>query len=435
MSADTKEKTRRPNIRAAALLSIALVCATAVAAAAWDHSKLPPLPEVTDADMGEVAVRNQDIALFEARAKSDPYSAADRSRLASLYFQRSRETGDFEDYRRAEMTARESLALREQRNTGARLILSSSLLAQHRFTDALPVAAELVALEPDKPSVRSLLGEIQLELGDYEAAAKTFRSLHFYRYDLAVAPRYARWAEINGRTAEAGAILQHALDEALTRGDLPREQIAWFYLRSGDFHMRHGELRAAETALRAGLAIEPSDHRLWGMLAQLSAMRGKWQDVIERGERTGERADFNTLSAMADAHARLGDTLAAKKLHALIEANYAETPEPFARQWTQFHLDNDIDLEKTAALLADESARRPDALGFDMLGWGLYKLGRFAEAREASQRALAPGIEDARFFFHAAQIERALGADAAADSLLARAKGVNAELVKRLSER
>jgi hypothetical protein len=50
----------------------------------------------------DLEVRNQDIAFFEARAKADPYSGSDRGRLAYLYLQRGRETGEYEDYRRAE---------------------------------------------------------------------------------------------------------------------------------------------------------------------------------------------------------------------------------------------------------------------------------------------------------------------------------------------
>lgn len=419
----------------AVILCLAVLTAVPLAAGAWQRAQLPPLPGHVAVDMHGVEVRNRDIALFEARALADPYSAADRARLASLYLQRSRETGDFDDYRRAERTARASLELRTQRNSGALLILTSSLLAQHRFTEALRSAEQLVELEPDKSSARSLLGEIQLELGDYDAAARTFRSLHMQRYDLAVAPRYARWAEITGHTAEAGELLGSVLAEARGRGDLPREQVAWFYLRAGDFAMRQGDLKAAEQTLRQGLAIEPADHRLWGALAQLAGLRGDAAAVLEYGSRAGERADFATLSIMADAHATLGEPGRARALRALIEEGAAAEPEPFARQWTQYRLDNDVALEETVSLLAAEAAERPDALGWDMYGWGLYKLGRLAEARAALQKALATGMQDARFYFHAAMVERALGAEADAGELLDRARSINPHIVARLLER
>ena len=428
-------ETKRRSRSIAVLPGVILIGALPLGAAAWQRAQLPPLPDETHTEMHGLDVRNADIALFAARAEEDPYSAADRARLASLYLQRSRETGDFEDYRRAERSARASLELRPQRNAGALLILSSSLLAQHRFTDALVVAEQLALLEPEKPSALSLLGEIQLELGDYEAAAHTFRSLRLYRYDLAVAPRYARWAELTGRTPEARELLQRTLIEARGRSDLPREQVAWFYLRAGDFDMRHGDLRAAERTLREGLVIHPGDHRLWGALAQVAAIRGRPEAVLEYGARAGERADFSTLSAMADAHASLGEVQRARELHTRIEAQAAADPEPYARQWTQFRLDNGIALEETVALLAAEAAQRPDALGWDMYGWGLYLLGDVSAARDALRRALATGVEDARFYFHAASIERALGADTAADELLQRARSINGPLVERLVER
>src|SRR5688572_23163608 len=78
------------------------------------------------AAMSQLAVRNLDIAFYAKRAGEDAWSAADRAALATLYLQRARETGDYEDFRRAEQSARAALALRSSRNTKAQLALASS---------------------------------------------------------------------------------------------------------------------------------------------------------------------------------------------------------------------------------------------------------------------------------------------------------------------
>src|SRR5690348_1573001 len=199
----------------------------------------------------ELGVRDQDIVFYQQRVARDPIAAADRARLAALYLQRARETADFEDFRRAEALARRSLALRVAHNGNTYSVLTAALLAQHRFTEALAAARALDAREPGVPRNQATLGEVELELGRYDAARALFDSLWPARHDLAVAPRLARWAELTGRTELARRLLERALADARRRADLPAEQLGWFYLRVGDLALRHGRLDDAEYALRA----------------------------------------------------------------------------------------------------------------------------------------------------------------------------------------
>ena len=420
---------------AGALALIAAALAGAAGARTLRGTPLPPLPAAVPAEMAELEVRRRDIALFERRAGEDPYSGGDRARLAYLYLQRARETGDYADFRRAEGQARASLALRQTRNGSARLALASSLLAQHRFAEARTAAEALVAADPDQPSFRALLAEIQMELGDYAAARASFGRLAAHEDELAVAPRLARWDEIQGRTVEARNRLYAARARAAARGDLPREQLAWFHLRVGDFELRAGRLRHAERALREGLAVEPGDARLYAGLARVEAARGRWRRVLEYGARAGGRADLATLALMGDAHAALGESARAEAMYARVEAGYAASPEPYARQWTQFRLDHGRALPQTLALLAAEARGRPDVLGQDMLAWALYLNGDLAAARQASRRALALGTREASFSFHAGMIERALGNPDGARTHLRRALRINPRFAQADSAR
>jgi tetratricopeptide (TPR) repeat protein len=414
---------RRRSIAALAVIGAAL--AAAGGRMAFGGEPLPPLPATVPAEMADHALRTADIALFERRAAEDPYSAGDRARLAYLYLQRARETGDYEDFRRAEAQARASLARRERSNGGARLGLASSLLAQHRFAEARAAARALVDGEPGKASYRALLAEIEMELGDYAAAAASFGRLGGDADNLAVALRLARWEEMQGLAVQARNRLYAARAQAAGRGDLPREQVAWFHLRVGDFELRAGRLRHAERAFREGLAVEPGDARLYAGLARVEAARGRWRRVLEHGARAGDRADLATLALLGDAHAALGDSAAAERMYAAVEAGYAGNPEPFARQWTQFRLDHRRAVPQTLAVLRDEARARPDVLGQDMLAWALYLSGDYPAARAASVRALRLGTQDAAFHYHAGMIERALGNDGAARTHLRRALKIN----------
>lgn len=354
--------------------------------------------------LDERIVRKRDIAFYAARAARDPQGAADLAQLAGLLLQRARETGDPRDFRLAERTARRSLARRAGRNGKAYLTLASSLLAQHRFAAARMAAETMVARWPEPEGYRALLGEIQLELGDYQAAGATFAGLAGARKQLAVAPRLARWAELCGRVEEARRLLEDARVEAFRRRDLPREQVAWFQLRMGDFELRHGRLGEAEDALLAGLTIDPSDPRLLAALARLEAARGRWRAVIGYGGRAGAGADIATLALVGDAHAALGDTAAAEAWYGRAEQLAAQRPEPFNRQWSQFRLDHRRHVAETRLLLEREVRIRPDVYGWDLVAWGRYLDGDVSGAAEAITRAQRLGTRDAVLLRHAALI-------------------------------
>ena len=60
-----------------------------------------------------------------------------------------------------------------------------------------------------------------------------------------------------------------------------------------------------------------------------------------------------------------------------------------------------------------------------MLAWALYKNGRAREAQAAMAEALRLGTPDARLFFHAGMIHRALGDHDRAREALSRALRLN----------
>jgi tetratricopeptide (TPR) repeat protein len=379
----------------------------------------------------ELARRNREIAFYEGRVSRDPQGSLDLARLASLYLQRARETGDHADLHRAESAARRSLANSSRRNEKASLALASSLVGQHRFTEALEVMRALASTHPEMPAYRAALGEIQLELGDYESADTTFAALAGdveARGNLAIAPRLARWAEIMGRPQEALAILVAAREEATRRGnDLPPEQLAWFHLRVGDVLARGGRSVEAEESYLAGLDARPGDHRLHAALARLSLGRRQWRGAIQHARQaiavTSEPA---ALLLLGDAYTGVGDTARAEDCYRDAERRFIEHQEPYNRAWTLFQLEyRRRPIAELVALLKQEIHTRRDIYGYDLLAWALYKQGDFAAAREVMASALRTGARDALIFFHAGMIERALGSNEAAHRHLGQAIEIN----------
>jgi tetratricopeptide (TPR) repeat protein len=402
--------------------------AAGVAMLAWSRHAGAAVPD-------ELSVRNADIRFYEARAARDPWSAADRAQVAGLYLQRAREAGGVDDYVRAQAWAESSLAIRRDRNGKAQLVLASSLLARHRFPEALAAAGDLVSHDPDEPAYRALLGELELEMGDYDAARRTFQALDPWRGHLAVAPRLARWAELEGYPDVARRLLTESLAHAEARRDLPTEQLAWFHLRLGDFETRNGRPGAARETLGRGLTAAPDDGRLLAAMARLEAAEHRWRRARRYARKAATLApDPATLSLLGDIHAALGDASQADSAWAAVEAFAARQPEPFNRQWTLFRLEHGRKVGETVRLLEREIAVRRDVYGYDQLAWGLYLLGNFDAARVASDSARRLGTQDPILFFHAGLIALKRGDTAAARRDLMRAVELNPRFHHRFAD-
>ncbi|MEO7999100.1 MAG: tetratricopeptide repeat protein [Gemmatimonadaceae bacterium] len=364
---------------------------------------------VVRSGFSELAVRDEQIAVWKQALAADSVSALAMGQLAALYMQRAREGGSYDDYGRAEEYARKSMGTRMQRNGRTVVTLVSVLLAQHRFTEARDVARDLVKRESDIPEYRSLLGEVSMEVGDYATASRMFDSLWTERAHLSNAPRLARWLELNNHTREARRILADARNEALTRRDVTKETQAWFELRLGDFDLRAGRPRAAEESFRAGLKIEPNDPRLLAAMARLSSGNQDYRDAIEWGERAiGEQLDPATLGIVGDAYAAIGDTAKATEYFHTLEVAVTAQPGAYHRAWSLYLLDHDLRVREVLEKAQEELQQRKDIYGYDLVAWALYKSGRPVEAEAMMKQAMQLNTPDPLLVQHQAAIARSL---------------------------
>ena len=371
-------------------------------------------------------VLDANIVLYEDAARIDTLSATFPAQAAALYLQRARITASDDDVQRAEAAARRSLALRTSHNDDAAVTLVGALLAQHRFVDARDVATALVQREPGAPSYRAMLGEILLELGEYDAARTVFLALDSERTRPGVASRYARFMELTGRVAESRALIRTAGEQMLSRDDLPRADIAWYFLRMGDLELREGRARRAKRAYHDGLDVAPGDHRLLGALARLEAAQGHFTLARALGEEAlGTAFDPAILALLSEVAIAEGDTSQQREYRRAMELVVPARNAPPHRAWSLTLVDHGQRTSEILAIARKDLETRRDVYGYDLLAWALYRTGRYAEAREAIAMAVAQGTQDALIHFHAGMIHRANADDALAQRHLTRALALN----------
>ena len=400
-----------------------------VAAGACGRQSTParaPAVAASPALRSEAEIRDLDIAFFSGRFHRDPSGGSDLAHLGVLLLQRSRETGDPHDAIAAEEAARHSIRNRGARNGQARQILASALLAQHRFAEALAISKQIRDENPDAIPLRAAVGEIEMELGQYDSARVSFSSVPPVLGNLSVIPRLSRWAEIEGHPDRARTLLRGALDVAMRTPGIPREQLAWFWLRAGDIELRTGHPARADSAYQQGLALHPGDYRVLSALARSAEMQGRHHDAIRYGEDAiAETLDPATLGTLSDAYAALGDSARSAENARALEVAVSRQPGAYHRAWSLFLIDHDRRLPAVTQKIREELRTRQDVYGYDLLAWALHKQGKNGEALVAMRQAMREGTADAQLFYHAGMIERSLGHTAEAQAHLDRARAVN----------
>ena len=414
------------------VLTVVLGAATILIGIVIGQPHRTPLSAAPVPVKSESEIRSLDIEFYERRIAEDSFSAADRSRLALLYLQRARETGSYPDYERAAELSRQSLALRESHNEETFVLLTSALLAKHAFTDALRTARRLYATDTTNASHTALLAEVELEVGDYAAAARHFTLVARDADKPSIAARLARWYEVTGRVHKAQAILQQSARRLRASSDIPREQVAWFDYRLGELYLRTGDNVAADSAFHRALAVLPTDYRALGGLARLAATKRDWTSAIDYGSRAiAVQLDPATLGTMSDAYAALGDTAQSRSFADAMATAALSQPGAIHRAWGLFLLDHDRDIPRVLREAKADIVNRRDVYGYDLLAWASYKAGRIDDARRAAQAALSQGTEDATLLYHAGMISVAAGDSATGKVLLSRAWLLNPTFTPR----
>ena len=375
----------------------------------------------------ESEIRELDIEYFAQRVKRDPTGALDLAHLSALYLARGRETGDPRDAILAEEAARHSMRNRRERNGAATQVLETALLAQHRFDEALPLAVAARQSDPQNAGLLAALGDIEMEMGMYDSARVTFAAVHAPVGDPATAPRLARWAEIEGEPDKARRLLHAALATVQKLPEVPREQLAWYWLRIGDVELRTGHPVAADSAYREGLAVHPDDYRLLAAIAHSALLQQKWKRAITFGERAiAVTLDPATLGILSDAYAALGDSAKSADYAHVLDVAVLKQPGAYHRAWSLFLLDHDRHVSTVSRKIEQELRTRKDIYAYDLLAWSLHKQGRDVLAVAAMHKALKEGTQDAQLLFHSGMIEHALGHDGIARAQLSRALSINA---------
>ena len=351
------------------------------------------------------------ITALEAQVKAAP-AASRYDDLGALYLQQARITGDIRNYSQAENAATQALAI-APKDLDGRALLASVKYSTHDFVAALALAEGVVADDPRQVGALATVGDAQLELGDYAGAAAVYAKLAASNGDAAATTlRLSRLAYVQGRPEEARQLAAKAEDQARQTA-LGGPSLTQYEASRAQVELDTGHYADAVASFAAALEETPGSFVALAGLGRAKAAQGKRAEAIGLLEQAvAVQPDPGTLAVLGDLYTLAGDTRKAGTEYGTVQAIAtlaALNQQVYNRPLAQFYADHDQQAADAVRLTETELSARKDVFGYDAYAWALYKAGRFADARPASDSALAQGTRDARLLYHSGMISKALG--------------------------
>jgi tetratricopeptide (TPR) repeat protein len=387
---------------------------------------------------GLTSETDKQIQSLQDRVKKVPSDASGYDGLGSVYLQKARETGDIAYYDLAEQTLGKALTLtpRDLRAADPLVHMALVYMGEHRFSDALASAQEAIGLGSGNLAAFAIAGDAYTDMGDYDNAARAYNTLqalgHATGSPLALAymsgSRLAYLSFLHGDSVEAIRLMNSAIAAAL-QTNVPRENLAWLYFELGERYFQSGDLEDAGLSYQSGITADPNHYRSLAGLAKVRAAQRKLEESVQLYQRSIAIIPFPVYVAeLGDLYRKLGRVNEAKQQYELVEyiGHLGKLNRVLTnRELALFYADHGIKLPEALELAQKEFEVRHDIYTWDTLAWVLYKNGRFQEAAEAIDKALALHTNDSQLLFHAGMIYHSLARNSDAEDCLSRALKIN----------
>jgi tetratricopeptide (TPR) repeat protein len=378
---------------------------------------------------------DRDVALLQKILKQHP-DAELYYRLSDLYVQKGRQTGDITYFNLASKALQEALRLQPNLEAAHRH-LAFVRYSLHDFAGATSEAGRAIQLDPRDSYAYGVLGDAQLETGEYQAAPETYAHMAAIKNDLYSYSRRSGLETIVGENDAAVADLKRAIAAGIQTNE-PPEGVAWAQAMLAQDYFLMGKLDDAYIAGAAALNTYPAYHRALAILGQVRAAQGKLGEAADLYRRAIAVIPLpEYAAALSDVYTKLGRQKDAQEQRQLVEfiaRLNALNRVLYNRVLIDYYADHDIDHQEALNLAVAEFKIRHDIYGHDALAWALYRDSQPDAALPHILSALHFKTTDARLYFHAGMIYAALGRNDRARAMLERALAINPHFQPVLDE-
>ena len=249
------------------------------------------------------------------------------------------------------------------------------------------------------------MSDAALGLGDYAEAEHSAQwMLNLRSTNVGGLERGAKLRELFGDNDGARQFWESAMRLSLA----DEEQHAWLAVQMASLSRRTGRAAQAGVLLRQVLEAMPGYEPALAELARVRMQQHRYADAVamlrERYKKvTRPDVQFELAHALRMAGQ---ETEANSAFEEFERAALAAVKEPYNynRELVIYYTDHANKPAEALRIAEIEIARRQDVDSLDAYAWALSGNGNFAEARKRMDQALAVGLRDAGFFYHAGVI-------------------------------
>ena len=318
---------------------------------------------------------------------ANPDALEPRLKLAELFIQEARVTGEHPHYYPAALQMLEDVLTRIPQDDPAQLKIdqkdylfralsakASVQLSLHDFAPALATATRAAAINPYNAQIYGALVDANVELGRYAEAVKMADKMVGIRPDLRSYSRVSYLREIHGDVP--GAI--EALQMAIGAGYPGQEATAWARLTLGNLYKTYGDWKNAALQYEMILAERPDYPFAIAALGEVELHQKHYANAEERFRKAcAIIPEVGYFEKLAELYQKTGRKTEFEALLPQILTMMQEDMEKghnMSLELARFFTDLQPDYERALQYARGEYERRPDNIDVNRLLARIYAL-------------------------------------------------------------
>lgn len=331
-------------------------------------------------------VEKRSNVLFAA-LKQDPNDMNASVRLAALYIQEARETGNYMYYDQAAMKYVNNILKVNSANFNALVYKSLIFLSQHHFAEGLAAAQNAQKVNPYNAYVYGLMVDGYVEMGQYDSAVANADRMVAIRPDLTSYSRVSYLREIFGNYKASIDAMKMAV-EAGGAGD---EHTEWTRVQLGNLYEKTGDYKTAEGLYNISLSMRPDYPYALAGLARVALAQNDNKKAIAYYEKADSLITDNSMKEeLVDLYRTTGQNKKADEVANLVIEDLSQNAQAADKDANIGHYAdrelayaylkvNNPDKALDHALL--EYNRRPDNIDVnETVAWVYYNKGDYQKA-------------------------------------------------------
>lgn len=353
----------------------------------------------------------------------DPTNANAYANLGLALLSQVRLTNDPSLYIQAEEAFAEALKY-DPRQLNAMIGQGQLALSRHEFAQALAIADQAAAINPQQPELWAIRTDAYVELGQYDNAIEAADTLGNTKPGVAAYTRISYLRELQGNVEGAMEMMSLAARSSV-RGS---EEMLWTQVQLGHLFFNAGRYDEAEIVYNVAADLKADYVYAQGALARLKMARGDLQGAIAIYEPLVQRLPLpEFVIALGELYQATGQPDKAQEQYGLVEVMQQLNADAGMNVDLELALFYANHGDKARALELAQAAyeTRPSIHAADTLAWALHQNGQSPAAQPYIEEAMRLGTRDALLYYHAGMIAIANGDDVKGRELLQEALTIN----------